>query len=552
MSSTGGELLVEALLAAGVTTAFGVPGESFMGVLDAMYDRPINFISTRHEGGGSFMASGYAKMSLQIGVCFGTRAVGTANMAIGVHNARQDSAPMIAIAGQVERPIKGREAFQEVDLVAAMTPVCKWAVEIPDAHRVPELMSRAVHLARHGRPGPVFVAIPADVCDELSDAPPAAPPAWAAPAPDAAALSRALEALLAARAPLIFAGGGVYGAIDQLIRFAEATEVPVITSWRHHDGFPNQHRLFLGSASLGAPASVWARLADADVILVIGNRLQENSTRGYTVPGPDARLFQVDIDAAVLGNYPAPELGIQGDAGAALTALIGLVRRLVPGLDERRAGNDADRRRFEEATSLPASSANRSDSGSRAGSVDYPCVIRTLTDVLPETAIVASDAGNFYGWLSRYFRFRRPRTYLGPASGAMGYGLPAAIGAKIARPDLPVVSVSGDGGFLMTMAELETAVRYEVPVVAMVLDNQRHGTIRMHQVLAHPGRVVGTDLSTPDLATVARAFGAEGWSVQENSELEPALRKAMTAGRPAVIHVAMDPDQLSVDRLLPS
>jgi acetolactate synthase-1/2/3 large subunit len=527
MSSTGGELLVEALLAAGVTTAFGVPGESFMGVLDAMYDRPINFISTRHEGGGSFMASGYAKMSSQIGVCFGTRAVGTANMAIGVHNARQDSAPMIAIAGQVERPIKGREAFQEVDLVAAMTPVCKWAVEIPDAHRVPELMSRAVHLARHGRPGPVFVAIPADVCDELSDAPPAAPPAWAAPAPDATALSRALEALLAARAPLIFAGGGVYGAIDQLIRFAEATEVP-------------------GSASLGAPASVWARLADADVILVIGNRLQENSTRGYTVPGPDARLFQVDIDAAVLGNYPAPELGIQGDAGAALTALIGLVRRLVPGLDERRAGNDADRRRFEEATSLPASS------GGRAGSVDYPCVIRTLTDVLLETAIVASDAGNFYGWLSRYFRFRRPRTYLGPASGAMGYGLPAAIGAKIARPDLPVVSVSGDGGFLMTMAELETAVRYEVPVVAMVLDNQRHGTIRMHQDLVHPGRVVGTDLSTPDLAIVARAFGAEGWSVQENSELEPALRKAMTAGRPAVIHVAMDPDQLSVDRLLPS
>jgi acetolactate synthase-1/2/3 large subunit len=184
--------------------------------------------------------------------------------------------------------------------------------------------------------------------------------------------------------------------------------------------------------------------------------------------------------------------------------------------------------------------------------VDYQTVIRTLTDVLPPTAIVASDAGNFYGWLSRYYRFRRPGTYLGPASGAMGYGLPAAIGAKLARPDLPVVSVSGDGGFLMTMAELETAVRYEIPVVALVLDNQRHGTIRMHQELAHPGRVVGTDLSTPDLAAVARSFGAEGWSVQDNSELEPSVRKALAAGKPAVIHVVMDPDQLSVDRRVPS
>jgi acetolactate synthase-1/2/3 large subunit len=546
MSSTGGELLVDALVAAGVTRVFGVPGESFLGVLDAMYDRPIDFVSTRHEGGGSFMASGYAKTSSQIAVCMGTRAVGTFNMAIGVHNARQDSAPMIAIAGQVERPLQGREAFQEVDLVAAMTPVCKWAVEIPDAHRVPELMSRAVQLARQGRPGPVFVAIAGDVCDEVADPPPTVLPAWAAPNPDPAALGQALEALLGARAPLIFAGGGVYGAIDQLVGFAEETEVPVITSWRHHDGFPNQHRLFLGSASLGAPPAVWSRLAGADVILVIGNRLQENSTRGYTVPGPDSRLFQVDIDAAVLGTHPIPELGIVGDAGAALATLMELLPRPVPGVDRRREANDADRQRFEEATSLPKAS------GHPAGSVDYPTVIRTLTDVLPPTAIVASDAGNFYGWLSRYYRFRRPGTYLGPASGAMGYGLPAAIGAKLARPDLPVVSVSGDGGFLMTMAELETAVRYEIPVVALVLDNQRHGTIRMHQELAHPGRVVGTDLSTPDLAAVARSFGAEGWSVQDNSELEPSVRKALAAGKPAVIHVVMDPDQLSVDRRVPS
>jgi acetolactate synthase-1/2/3 large subunit len=333
----------------------------------------------------------------------------------------------------------------------------------------------------------------------------------------------------------------VYASLDELVRFAEEAELPVITSWRHHDGFPNGHRLFLGSASLATAPVVWDRLAEADVILVIGNRMQENSTRRYTVPGPDARLFQIDIDPSGMAGGRTPELVVQADAGAALGALLQLVADGAPRRDQRRGRNDADRRRFEEATRLPADT-------NQSGTVDYQCVVRTLMDVLPSDAIVASDAGNFYGWLSRYFRFRSPRSYVGPASGAMGYGLPAAIGAKLARPSGPVVSVSGDGGFLMTMGELETAVRCGLGVVALVLDNQRHGTIRMHQESEHPGRVIGTELSTPDLAAVAKAFGADGWSVHDNSQLEPALRKALASEKPSVLHVFMDRGQLSVDK----
>ena len=545
---TGGQLIVQALENAGVRHCFGVPGESFLGVLDALYDSSIGVVSTRHEGGGSFMAAGYARTSGEIAVCFGTRAVGTANMAIGVHNARQDSLPMIALAGQVNRSFAGREAFQEVDLVAAMRPLSKWAVQIPAADRAAEIMAKAVATATSGRPGPVFVSVPQDVCDEPSLVMPRPATPITAAHPDPGALSALLDALLTAHRPLIFAGGGLYNsphALDLLVRFAELTQIPVITSWRHHDEFPNDHPLFLGCASLGTAATVWERLGESDVMLVIGNRMQENSTDGYAYPLAGTRVLQVDVDPAAFVNHRSPELAVLADAGAALAALVERLPDPVPFRDARRERNLADRRRFEDATAIPEVAA-------AGDGVPYAQVMRVLADTLSPDTIVASDAGNFYGWLARYYRFRRERTYLGPASGAMGFGLPSAIGAKIARPDTPVVSVSGDGGFLMTAAELETAARYGVGVVAIVLDNARQGTIRMHQEAQYPGRVIATELGVTDLTALARGLGVSSYLIQDGGDFEPALRSALSSGGPSVIQVRMDRDQLSVQKRLTS
>jgi acetolactate synthase I/II/III large subunit len=545
---TGGQVIVQALENAGIRYCFGVPGESFLGVLDALYDSSIKVVSTRHEGGGSFMASGYARTSGEIGVCFGTRAVGTANMAIGVHNARQDSLPMIALAGQVSRSFAEREAFQEADLVAAMRPLSKWAVQIPAADHAAEIMAKAISTATSGRPGPVFVSVPQDVCDEPARVIPREATPITAAYPDPRALPVLLDTLLAAHRPLIFAGGGLYNspqALGLLVRFAELTQIPVITSWRHHDEFPNDHPLFLGCASLGTAPTVWERLGESDVMLVIGNRMQETSTAGYTYPLTSTRLLQVDIDPAAFVNHRSPELAVLADAGAALAALIERVPDPVPCYDERRVRNVADRRRFEDATAIP-------EVAPAGDGVPYAHVMRVMADTLSPETIITSDAGNFYGWLARYYRFRRERTYVGPASGAMGFGLPSAIGAKIARPGTPVVSVSGDGGFLMTAAELETAARYDVGVVALVLDNARQGTIRMHQEAQFPGRVIATELGVTDLAALARGLGVGSYLVQDGSDFEPALRSALSSGGPSVIQVRMDRDQLSVQKRLTS
>jgi acetolactate synthase I/II/III large subunit len=369
-----------------------------------------------------------------------------------------------------------------------------------------------------------------------------------APYPEPAALTVLLNTLLTASRPLIFAGGGLYNspqAFELLVRFAELTQVPVITSWRHHDEFPNDHPLFLGCASLGTPATVWERLADCDVMLVIGNRMQETSTSGYTYPLASTRVLQVDVDPAAFVNHRSPELAIVADAGAALAALIERVPEPVPFRDERLGPNRADRRRFEEATVIP-------EPVPAGDGVPYAQVMRTLAGTLSPDTIVTSDAGNFYGWLARYYTFRQPRTYVGPASGGMGFGLPSAIGAKIARPGTPVVSLSGDGGFLMTAAELETAARYGVGVVAIVLDNARQGTIRMHQEAQFPGRVIATELGVTDLASLARGLGVDGYLVADGADFEPALRAALNSGGPSVIQVRMDRAQLSVQKRLPS
>jgi acetolactate synthase-1/2/3 large subunit len=359
-----------------------------------------------------------------------------------------------------------------------------------------------------------------------------------------------LDALLGGRAPVIFAGGGLFnssGAFELLAAFAEAAEIPVITDWRHHDAFPNEHRLFLGSSSLGAAPVVFERLGDADVVLVLGNRMQENATDGYKLPSTSARLFQVDLDAAVMASHRSPEIAIQADVSTMLRSLLEqLSEEKLAGSTaktaERIEKNRKDRAAFELATTVPSASAGEG--------VAYQDVLKSLGQVANDETIVATDAGNFYAWISRYQKFSRPRTYVGPASGAMGYGLPAAIGAKLAKPGSAVISVSGDGGIMMTIAELETAVRYQANVVALVLDNSRHGTIRMHQERQHPGRVIGTELALRDLAMVASGLGATGYQVHDSGDLEETLRAALESGTPSLVQVMMDREQLSVERRL--
>ena len=529
--------MAQTLAAGGVTRVFGVPGESFLGLLDAFHDGPVRFVSARHEGGAAFMASGYARTAGEVAVCAGTRAAGAANMAIGIHNAFQDSLPMVAIAGQVRRAFREREALQELRLAAAFAPWCKWTVELDSASRATELMRRALDVARGGRPGPVLVGLPQDVLVEPAG--PLVEGEWLPPArprPDLGALERVLESLATAERPLIVAGGGLAPtepATAALVRLAETLEVPVIAGWRRHSVFPNDHRLYLGSAGIGAPPTVWERMEAADVMLAIGTRFHEKATRGYTLPSPRTRLLQIDIEPGSMTGHLSPEVAIQADAEVSVVELCELAAGRATGAAARRGANDRDRAAYVQASELPP--VPELD-----GAVAYEEVIRSVSSLLPPRAIVAMDAGNFYLWFARHLCFRGPGTFLGPTSGAMGYALPAAIGAKLARPSAAVVAVAGDGGFAMTLQELETAVRYDVPLVALVLDNRRHGTIRAHQEAEFPGREVGTELGAIDFAKVAEGFGCLGLRVDENADFASALDEALRAGRPAVVHALMD------------
>lgn len=539
---TGGQAVVESLVRNGVEKVFGVPGESFMGVLDAFYDSPIQYISTRHEGGAAFMASGYAKMSGQVAVCTGTRAVGSSNLAIGIHTAHHDSLPMIALAGQVKRAFKGRDAFQELDLAAVFSHYCKWAVEIADARRVPEVMERAFLVARSGRPGPVFVALPEDMLEDTAEMRLGGGAKPTLPQPDPDAIEEILRQLLRAERPAILAGGGVLaseGACDLLVRFAKAAELPVFAGWRRHDVFPNNLSLFLGTTGLGLPQVSWDRLEQTDCLLAIGTRLQQFATRGFSVPGPSTRILQVDVAEESIGQSMPVSMGVVSDAGLALAELLRRMPNPVPGVDARRQSNEADRAAYMEASRPEVVRA-------QSGTMDLAEVMEVLDAALSPETIVATDGGAFFGFFSRYVRFRRSHSYVGPTSGAMGYGFPAGIGAKMARPDLPVICVAGDGGFMMTMNELETAVRYGVPIVTIVLDNQLYGSIRMQQEQAHPGRIVGTELTTPDLVKLAEAFGAQGFRIPAEIDLSSAIRQAMALDRPSVLHVMVDPSRVSL------
>jgi acetolactate synthase-1/2/3 large subunit len=536
---------VKVLQERGVRYAFGVPGESFLGLLDALHDVPeIQLVATRHEGGAAFMADAVGKLTGQPAICMGTRGVGSANLAIGVHTAQQDSTPLIAMVGQVETPFRHREALQEVELAQFFAPITKWAVEAPSGAELSRIASEAYRRAVTGRPGPVAIALRGDILDE--DAADTLPAATAQPvvAPDPAAIRAAIELLRVAERPLIIAGGGVNrsGAGAALAEFAALAGVPVMAAFRRLDAFPADHELALGSLSFGTPPAMRTRAKDADVVLAIGTRLAELTTLGYAIPSAGARLIQIDIAPDDLGKSFPAEIAIVSDARAAVLALLEAARDI--DWPDHAAQNRADREAFLQACTPPATPATND-------LVDPAVVIAELQRQLPPEAILTSDAGNFFGWVARYYRFTRPLTFLGPTSGAMGYAVPAAVAAAIVkRNSVPVVATAGDGGFMMTSNELAVAAQLGLKIVNVVFNNSLYGTIRLHQEREYPGRVSATEIWSPDFVHYAQAFGGLGIRVERNADVRDAVSAALGHDGVSILDIAVARETIAVGQRL--
>jgi acetolactate synthase I/II/III large subunit len=528
-----GYVATEVLARAGVRRLYTVPGESFLEVLDAAEAHPgLSLISTRHEAGAGFMAEADGKLTGTPAVAMATRGVGASNLAIGVHTARQDSTPMLVLLGQVETDFLGREAFQEVDLAGFYAPITKWSATVHRADRLAEFVARALRIATSGRPGPVMLALPADVLGErVPDDPRAAVPVPQRSGPAPLEVKAIVRRIAAARSPVVIAGGGARGAREELVSFAEAFNCGVYAAWRRQDVFPNSHPNYLGHLALGTPPETLKVLEEADLVVVVGSRLSEVTTQTYSLPRTDQAVIQVDVDPAEVGATVPVEHGMASDAGAALAAFCAQA----PSPSPARNWTEAHRT-YLDSSSIPPSRATEG--------IDPVQVVAALNEVVSEDAILTNDAGNFAAFLHRYRRYDKPGTQLAPTNGAMGYGVPAAVSAKLAAPDREVVAVAGDGGFLMTGQELETAVRYGAKITVVVFRNGMHGTIAMHQARAL-GRTAGVEIGDVDLAAYARSFGAEGYTVRDPEDLALALRTALASEAVSLLDVVTDPDLIS-------
>jgi acetolactate synthase I/II/III large subunit len=542
---SGGQLVVAALRAHGVEMAFSVAGESYLEVLDALYDAPeIRLITCRQEGGAAFMAEAYGKLTGKPGMLLVTRGPGACNASIGVHTAFQDSTPMIVLVGQVARPQIDREAFQEVDFRKMYAPLAKWVTQIDLADRVPELMNQAFQVATSGRPGPVVVALPEDMLRDRHAAEVVGPYRAVRAHPGAADLGEMRRLLAAAERPIMLVGGSGWSdtAAADIARFAMANDIPVCCSFRRQDIVDNRLPCFAGDLGTGAAPSLVARIKAADLVLAVGARIGEITSQGYTllgIPDPGKTLIHVHAAAEELGRVFRPTLAIQSgmpEFAAAAAALEPAIAK--GGAKPRWQGWRAEARADYEKGLIPTQLGD-------APALDLGRIMVWLRERLPDDAIVTSDAGNFSGWPNRFLQYRRPGRQLGPTSGAMGYGVPAAVAAKLVHPGRIVVGFCGDGGFMMTGQELATALGEGVGPIILLFNNSMYGTIRMHQERRFPGRVVGTALKNPDFAAVARAYGGFGAAVARTEEFAPAFEEAVASGRPAVIELRMDPEMIT-------
>ncbi|MGE0852443.1 MAG: thiamine pyrophosphate-binding protein [Hyphomicrobiaceae bacterium] len=539
----GGKILIDQLEAQGASTAFTVPGESFLAALDGLHDsNRIKTIICRQEGGASMMAEAWGKITGEPGVCFVTRGPGAANAMSGLHVAMQDSTPMVTFVGMPSRDHEDREAFQEIEIKQLFSSLVKWTAVIRQTERIPEYVSHALHVARSGRPGPVVLGLPEDMLSADCDIGDAKPARIAEPRPGADDMAALREKLVSASRPLMIIGGPGWSIVTQksLEAFAERFDLPVAPAFRYQDYFDNRHRCYVGCAGIGLDPKLAAAIEDTDLLIVIGARLGEMTTSGYTlvnIPDPQQFLVHVHPSPDELGSVYRPDLPIASSARAFVDALA----RLEPPAKIAWSGRRAELRAAYEQTLKPIP---------LPGSVKMADVVRTVSEMLPENGIVTNGAGNFAAFVHRYFQYKGYRTCLAPTSGSMGYGLPAAIAAKLAHPTRPVVNVQGDGDFLMTGQELATAAQYGLPIVTIIANNGMYGTIRAHQEREYPRRVVGTTLVNPDFAAYARSFGADGYTIEATAEFAPAFRQALASSKPSIIELRLDPEALNPRKTL--
>jgi len=540
---SGGQLIVEALVTHGTRHVFCVPGESYLAVLDALHDAPLEVTVCRQEGGAAMMADAYGKLTGEPGICMVTRGPGATNASAGVHIAFQDSTPMILLIGQVGRGMIDREAFQEIDYRRMFGEMAKWVAQIDDAARIPEYLARAFVTATSGRPGPVVLALPEDMLRDEVAAPDVEPYRKVETAPGAQNLAELAKLLEGAERPLVIAGGGGWSADARasLQAFSEVWDLPVGVAFRCQDYFDNSHPNYIGDVAIGINPKLRARVEESDLLLVLGARLGEMTTSGYemiSIPRPAQKLVHVHPGAEELGRVYQPALAINAAMGPMTAALAGL---RPPASNRPWAARTGEARQDYEAWTGTVISP---------GPVQMSEIMHWLRDRLPADAIIANGAGNYSSWVHRFHRYRRYRSQLAPTSGSMGYGTPAAVAAKRVHPERTVIAFAGDGCFMMNGQEFATAVQYSLAVIVIVINNAMYGTIRMHQEGRYPGRVSATTLENPDFAALARAYGGHGETVEATEDFTPAFERAIASGKPAIIEIRIDPEVITPNTTL--
>ena len=533
----GGRVLADALVAQGIDHVFAVPGESYLDVLDGLYavSKNLHLITCRFEAGAVNMAEAYGKLNGRPAAAFVTRGPGACHAAIGVHIAQQDSTPMLLFVGQIPFSETDRESFQEVDYRRMFQPLAKWVTQIDDAARIPELIAHAVDVATSGRPGPVVIALSEEMQKHLVTVPDIGPAEVSKPFPDPAAMAKFATMLKAARKPLAILGGSCWSeqARADIGKFLSANNIATTVAFRRQQLFDGTKANFVGDLGVGSDPALVRKVAEADLILAIGTRLGEAVSQGYTLfdLAGSVPIIHIYPDASEIGRVFRPALGITTD----LAAFAAQAARLKLG-----PNGWVDWTAELRALRMKSYVVPKYD-----GTLNIAQVMRDLEGLLDPDAIMTCDAGNFATWPPRFMNFSNDQRFIGPTNGAMGYGVPAAIGAKIAHPDRQVVGFVGDGGFLMTGQELATAFHHGVAPIILVFNNQMYGTIRMYQERTFPGRVSGTSLTNPDFAKFIESFGGFGVVVTETAEFAPAFRNAVASGRPALIELRMNPEQIT-------
>ena len=538
LTRTGGQLLVDALKVHGVDMAFGVPGESYLSVLDAFYESrdDIKFVICRQEGGAANMADAYGKLTGRPGICFVTRGPGATNASIGIHTAFQDSTPLILFIGQVDNEVTEREAFQEIDYRRMFGQMAKWVAQIDRPERVPEMISHAFHLAVSGRPGPVVLALPEDMQVATATVPDTARYQRVAAHPGATDMNKLRDMLAAAKRPFVMLGGGGWNAkaCEDMRAFIESNNLPTACAYRCQDLLDNRSPNYLGDIAVGMNPAIEKRIRECDLLLAIGLRLGEWTTINYTlidIPRPQMKFVHVHAGAEELGRVYQGDLLIN----SGMPEFAAAVRALAPVKPVWADQTKAARAEFD-AWQVPVKTP---------GTLNMSEVIAFLKKRLPDGSILTNGAGNFTLWAHRFYQYTGFRTQLGPTSGAMGYGVPAGVAAKLVHPERPVIAFAGDGDFMMNGQELATAMQYGAKTIFIVINNGMFGTIRMHQERHYPGRVSGTELHNPDFAALARAYGAHGEVVTKTEDFEAAFERAWNAGTAALLELRIDPDSVS-------